>query len=894
MAKNTNPKIESIEELTSRVRGFIEEERPELEAEANALRAQAEFSLESVPGGIPAPPPGRIMVLPEIGDTGKFLSDFVNQPSEWFKTPTFNPQGNFYRAPNTPQQTPVPTINPLANYTSYNYNIKLGVLTNDELNHPDKTIMKNDPKFLLTKTGGGIGLHRALTAYESDDSVLDFFVDNLEIKSVISPNPKSKHSTATNITFNVTEPYSMGLFLQVMEASAIAAGHKNYIEAPYVLIVEWKGETPDGNFSTVPGTRRVITFKWVSAEFNVTASGSEYSMICVPYNEQAFTDSVQTIPVDLEITGRTASEMLQTGFSSLAAGLNTHLLKRIKESPDYEPDEYIIIFPKSRSSSTLDLESKVEEARATTASGGDETTSLERFRAFSLQRAMNSVKTGLWSDQVTADNVADWFYGQTGYTLQRSKIGEAIKQFNELDTNQNILGRSKINIGNRFSQGAMVPPPLKGYAMDEKTGLLENGKVTIDPEKRAIKFKKGEKIQTIIEEILILSDYGKNIGPEADPDENGMVEWFRIDTQVFNINNKKHESLTGKPPRVFVFRVMPYYVHHSVFMSPNEPPKYNGLINQAVKKYDYLYTGQNTEILDFDLTFRNAFFQALAPDLGNNTTTKSVDYSALDPSDRLIIERAQTAIDEMGDGRTTGTTLENNSNSAGAIEETPAIAIARRFNNAIVNSSADLLTGTLSIIGDPYYFADSGLGNYLSSPSELANVDALGKMDYQSGQVDIEINFKTPIDIKADGNYSFPQDYTDVDSFSGLYMVTIVTSSLRDGQFTQELELVKRPNFKQKDRAPSKPTGMTQANRVVENKISEALDATSLEDDLIGLIDNPLGNVKVPNIAGNLNLGDIENAKAQINSAVGAVKTNPREAFENFASNKPLPGIDIV
>ena len=39
---------------------------------------------------------------------------------------------------------------------------------------------------------------------------------------------------------------------------------------------------------------------------------------------------------------------------------------------------------------------------------------------------------------------------------------------------------------------------------------------------------------------------------------------------------------------------------------------------QACKKYDYIYTGQNDDILEFDINFDAAFFTAIDPFGGKN------------------------------------------------------------------------------------------------------------------------------------------------------------------------------------------------------------------------------------------------------------------------------------
>ena len=92
-----------------------------------------------------------------------------------------------------------------------------------------------------------------------------------------------------------------------------------------------------------------------------------------------------------------------------------------------------------------------------------------------------------------------------------------------------------------------------------------------------------------------------------------MVGWFRIETQVYNSDSSiKTVSKTGVPARVFVYRVVPYLVHLSKFQSASDAsPGIQKLKTQAAKEYNYIYTGLNKDIIDFDIKFDHAFFTSI-------------------------------------------------------------------------------------------------------------------------------------------------------------------------------------------------------------------------------------------------------------------------------------------
>ncbi len=116
------------------------------------------------------------------------------------------------------------------------------------------------------------------------------------------------------------------------------------------------------------------------------------------------------------------------------------------------------------------------------------------------------------------------------------------------------------------------------------------------------------------------------------------------------------------------------------------------------------------------------------------------------------------------------------------------------FHNALVNSKVDLITANLEIWGDPYFIPDSGIGNHTSPRGGSKNITAGGAMDHQRNEIDIIVNFRTPVDYNNDGTMFFPGATVAVDSFSGVYQVIKVTSTISGNQFKQTLELIRRRN----------------------------------------------------------------------------------------------------
>jgi len=782
--------------------------------------------------------------------------------------------------PNTGKaQASLPLPNGLRNYTHYNYIITLAVLTDEELNLPDKTIRQRPPENIVMRSTGGAGDAKALTAFEINGNKIEFFIDDVEIKSVVAPNAKSRHTTATHITCRVTEPYSMGLLPQALELACVGADQGNYLEAPMALIIEFTGYDSDGRVYEVPDSKRVISCRWVGGEFQAGQSGSVYDLTLVPYNEMAFSDIVQNIPVDISVSGRNMNEMLQTGFRSLASNINTHLLENKENTYVHEQDEYIFIFPKDRATFETVLEQGVRDEGATVSPNQSNT------RNYDIDEALASIHNGV---QLRQDRqiIKALFEEQSGYTLRRSNLSESIKQYNENPANVNDIGNSSINISDPLGPGAN-PYIQTNFVHDAEENIFTRDNITIDPQKREIKFKQGEKIQRIIEELVCISDLGDEIGSFATPDANGMVPWFRVESQVFNVKNTQQEAQSGRSPRVYVYRVVPYKVHHSVFAAPNQAYKgYDSLRSQAAKEYDYIYTGKNDDVLDFNLQFKNVFYAALAPDGNNNAantgrqTTSVPDFVRGTARDVGQGNKSETPATSERDPRSGA------GPSAGAVAEDVSVRTARRFNDAIVNSDTDLISASMEIWGDPFWLSDSGMGNYIARETNLFNVNADKQADYQNGQNDIIINFRTPVDIRDNGTYSFPREFVDVDNFSGLYMVTTLTNSFRMGKFTQELNLIRRRNQRLADRATDENASLIQEQQVPARLIAELQNAGATPDmvgDLITRNIQQFGTVNVQDLVSNIpGIADIQGKVSGIFNNIGLDQLGIDQALGKF------------
>ena len=682
------------------------------------------------------------------------------------------------------------TENLLKSFASYNYNLTFACLTVNELNFPDTTYRIRDPEVTVLRSGGGAP-GKATTAYESQTAQLEYFIDDFSVGTIIAPTSDTRSSNATTFEFTVHEPYSMGLFLQTLMIASNKAGHRDYLKAPWAIIIDFIGWDDNGDpLDLGANVRRVFPLKLTNVEFNVNAGGSAYAVKAFAWNEQAQSSTTQTIPADEKITGSTLLEILQTGPESLTSILNKRIQERAEGSTaPINKDEVVIMFPNDLTSSL---------GIANQAGTGTENSAAMTEEEFYRYRTGGSIEgeNGSIEPELLAQG-RPFFENYLESRTTNNNIIAAIRRVAESEASTNAIG--KATPVQSMAEGGATPFGREVYAHDNRSGTFRTDQISISNNFRTFQFPQSSSIEQIIEELVIISSFGRGAA-QAQPDGDGMIDWYRIHTQTFLVPDEEVRRQTGENPKVFVYAVVPYKVHSSVFSNASQPSvAVDRLATKAAKTYDYIYTGQNDDILDFEIQFNNSFYKALGTNInGSGDARNATRDGASNPNNPNFDNAGGT--DSPTYGGDAGVRETPNPNVTGKIggstNDTPEVQVARAFNEAIVNNGVDMLTMDLTILGDPFYLADSGVGNYNSPPLAQQYTED-GTMDYQRGEIEVELNFKTPIDYNSsDGSIIFPSidDNVPIGAFSGLYKVITVQNSFTGGKFTQELRLVRRNN----------------------------------------------------------------------------------------------------
>lgn len=658
----------------------------------------------------------------------------------------------------------MPLPNPLSKYASYTYSIGFGCISDNEANNPDATYMKGGKIDLICKSAGADPNNRVQTPYGK----VEFYVDDLVLSGQVGFQ-NGANSNIIDMSFTVREPYSMGLLPIALQLMSRKKGYNNWRDATYILTIEFRGNTENGQIQRIPNTFRCIPFILTDWDMTVDQTGAVYKIEAMATNMTAFANPNHNVKNDVRITGASVVELLQSGPNSLQVALNERQQMIWKDKPGGVPDQYIILFPKNTSS----------------AASGNKTGSEDNTGA-------------TLSPYADANNSVEGLLKKIGVSLSKES-NNLVQQISDL----NELGQSIIDFTAERPGDKAAADPNKVY--NTNSGTFAKGKIVYDEKQHDFKFPQGSDISNAINQVLMQSDFIKNTFKRA-PTAEGYRGWWRIDTKVYKVDTTANDRWTNEKPKIFVYRVTPYNTHAGHLISANlKAPGLEERKRKAVKVYDYIYTGKNTDIIGFKFTFDNGFGTFLSGDSLNRSGDAVLNNSQ---SQKINTNEDKTKVDPLPEGNSASNklgvipnvvkffkTLTGTDRKGGGGLDSEEVRAARMWHDAITSSTQSMQTIDLEIIGDPYYIMCSGTGNYTALPGPVPGIKSDGSINFEDGEVDIVVNFRTPTDINQNtGLYTFKSNNQAIPllGFSGLYRVIDVESRFSQGKFTQMISADRR------------------------------------------------------------------------------------------------------
>lgn len=560
----------------------------------------------------------------------------------------------------------------------------------------------------------------------------DMFIENIEIESFMSASEEGNTSKPTKITFDVIEPFSINGFIESLHVAAVSAGYTSYNSTPFLLKVEFSGYPDNEDLPEpviIPNTTRYFPIVFTKMSVEVTERGTRYRCQVLPVNDRAYGES-NKLKKQIKMVGDTVKDILTDLMENLTK-------QNARVSPDADP---------------LHIE----------------TDNFEITDIYEIKFPSKSTEYG-WQDSPENE----------------------------------IAGQMLTEITKDASLPYMIPPEESnkpnGYQgknnNKQQTPPSKNSTVRYgSPYKTVVHFNEGAMVDSIISAVIRDSLYVKNIlkNIKDKVDEYGMIDYFAVNIQVENL--EKISPVTKEPFKKYTYVVTPYKVHISrvqPYGSLSYPEK--KLKKLSRREYNYLYTGQNIDVINFKLDFNYLFFEAVPPSMGNKETPSSKGTAVKDQSSNIQV--AGTPVDQQSEHEvplppTRATSVDVQATGGNALQprNDPYSTMAKAMHEAIINSKSALLKGELEILGDPFYLVTGGMGNYNPKLKNQGETED-GEAAYQYSEVLVTINFRNPVDINPDtGMLDFDPNRI---PFSGVYRVIRVKHSFKEGVFRQKIEVMR-------------------------------------------------------------------------------------------------------
>lgn len=308
-------------------------------------------------------------------------------------------------------------------------------------------------------------------------------------------------------------------------------------------------------------------------------------------------------------------------------------------------------------------------------------------------------------------------------------------------------------------------------------------KATPDDTVRQISFTKGESILQCVNEIIVQSSYLEdalktiyvstltpdqlaNAPAEIQSHKKTAIKWYNISAEIKILGwDLKQKDFAYKTTYIIQQYETPVITAPGV----NNGAPYYG----PHKRYEYWFTGKNSEILSYSMDMDNTFFNVAVS--GQSTTPAS-----------------------SGGGADVATKVgEPNGVKTGRLD------VGLAAQNAYVTSLYDpgaYASAKIKILGDPDFLMQPAASSINSLYNQFYGTDGF-TVNPNGGQVFVEINFREPQDYdnktgtmsinKSIYFWAYPSEVqAQIDARGGgvSYLVTKVNSSFSKGMFEQELE----------------------------------------------------------------------------------------------------------
>jgi hypothetical protein len=662
----------------------------------------------------------------------------------------------------------VATGNPLNDFASYTYNLTLFILTSDDFNNLAKSSSGWNPQQALISSAGRYNDNTANSVTVRNPEFLDnFYFTHLDISTVIGLNESSRSSNSIEVKFGIIEPYGMTLLDRLINAST-ALGGSNYTAQPYLLQIDFFGIKEDGSMTQLTNQRKRIPINIIDFKIKVGKSGATYDVSCIPYNHVALTTYNNSSPGSFEVTASTVGEFFDPNSDNSASAALTN----------YNRLETDLVNAQTalNSATTLDPQYRSKATQVNDA-------------ALKLQAAQQALANANYNVKSFADAWNKWHLNVKDAKIA-TENNEIAFVFDDEIKNSKIVDAD----GSTTSPGQTPMTNAAGKTAEAKvqTGAAKSNN-NYQTSKKAFHVAQGDSIVKLIEDVVRQSEYFRSQlindaeTKKLDLPTNKDINWIKIIPQVelksFDTNRNEYAKKTT------------YYVKKHTVKNTKHPQVALSGPPAPVKEYNYIYTGLNTDVLDFDIEFNAAYYVSVTLDKNLVQSTSGAPVAQID-ADAQSTAGITPPVPNSVTPRVTKV-IGNDAQSSATMDasrDAKAQLASSFIKSLYTNAQGDMISLKLKINGDPTLikqddvYANPSQSDYASSPGINP---ATGSVNMDSGQVFCRVNFLTPTDIDTDTGLLIKNAKYTNSTFNGYYQILTVDNHFANGKFEQTLELVR-------------------------------------------------------------------------------------------------------
>ena len=716
-ATAANALIDNIENLIAPLRGIITNTANSIQAAITKAKVEKNKPAESA-----APDATKAPATADGDKAGDSTSTSTSTNSNSTTTPNAGTTaaGAAGTNPSTGAASIVGkrTYNPLGDFSSYTYKIGLYMLNSSDFNSYMSGDYTKVSKFKLIAQSGGVTT--SLDSPRAPGFDLDLYIDDLEILTKVNNKETMSATNSCEFKFKIYEPYGFSFPHTLAKAQVAAQQAKAGAADANAQIVALKE-----NF--------LLTIKFYGYDKN----GKLVTSADYPQSD---------------ITKSDTQSVFERGFPI-----------KIK---DFK----------------FKLENKVTVYSITAVQVTDQVAKGANFGTLptNLTLAGETIQDVLVGAGQETSKKSIWGMVQGLNSLEKSKVNDGKITY----PNEYAIEFEK---GTAIGDARLVP---KDYYVKERTPFnsihnadgsnertaWKNRLGSIEKEIRTIEMQAGTSIIQAIDQVITQSEYLKNMMTAVDKEIDQPVQdtestvdknpnpktlsWYNISNTV-KINSPERDPKTNEYAYKITYKVLEYQIPYIRSLYTSKTSSYYG----PHKKYNYWYTGKNSEILSYEQ-----------------------DYNLLYNVDAAYASGAAT---KNAQSATVSQKSAMNTDSVNSKSGTNDVINSVK---SFLYSPQDLLKFKLKILGDP---------DYLMPSVGLAGTNGLQKwygdnltINPNSGQVFIEIYFEQGADYNNTNGLLIPNGDIQFMNYPKelkakvqgmVYMLTNVTSTFSKGKFEQSL-----------------------------------------------------------------------------------------------------------